>query len=115
MISEIEKNYHRTSDFYDKIEQIFHYIISKKNFQISSSEIFKIYKSNKKILMILFGRKIITPDDQFFQIIQEAKDKNGFKYIHYLYSVIKNYLTKEKRDEIESEIVSKYDETIDNF
>ena len=68
LISKIFDNYHRTSEFLDKLEKIIQYLI--KDFSSSIPNFILDYtKYNKKLLFLLLEKKIIKPDDAFLKKI----------------------------------------------
>ncbi|KAK8875716.1 hypothetical protein M9Y10_005891 [Tritrichomonas musculus] len=62
LLSCIADNHHRESDFFSKIEQIILLIKEGIVSQFSKSEIFTIFKNNKRILLFLFTENILTFD-----------------------------------------------------
>lgn len=76
LISKISKNHNRSPDstsFISKIERI----ISKYQNEIlkyfTNMEIFNIFKGNKRILLSLFEKQILNPDDSIRSIITNNK------------------------------------------
>ena len=82
LISKIENNHHRSQLFFDKIQFII--ILLKEKIQkcLSNFEIFKIFKTNKKILLFLFEEKIIVPDKKICNFIRNdlSELQNFFSY-----------------------------------
>ena len=73
LISKIANNHHRSPNFFHKIEQIlmhFKYIIKK---YFSNSEIFTIFKGNKKILLFLIEEKMMIFDEYVAKKITKRK------------------------------------------
>lgn len=111
----IGDNYHRTSDFLIKLGQIFQYLAKDNQMPISNSDIFDIYKTNKRLLLFLFEQKFIIPDETILKLIMKNKDANGYKFYYYLYPEIKKYLGKRKIKHIEYEIQQKFKVNLDTF
>ena len=97
LISKLESNHHRSSRFYDNLEQVFRFVINNQYFSISNNDIFQIFKDNKRILLLLLHKKLIIPDDNILKLILKKKDINGFKYCYYLYPVIKSIIGKRSK------------------
>ena len=106
LISKIAKNHHRDTDFFKKTEKILLHLenVIKQTFSIS--EIFKIFKSNKLIILSLIKSKIIALDEEIVKLILEEKNN----YCHFFFPEIKSLMGEEKVKQIESEISN-----IDNF
>lgn len=109
LISKISDNYHRTSNFFDKLEKIFQYLI-KDTLSPISDFIPDYTKYNKKILFHLLDKRLIKPDESFLQtyFLSKPDEKNYY----YLYPKVKEFLEEEIRNQIEKEILEKYDEEI---
>ncbi|KAK8896930.1 hypothetical protein M9Y10_014856 [Tritrichomonas musculus] len=114
LISTLEENHYRTVAFYEKFEQLFNYIIKEKQFSISNSDLFQIYKNNKRMLLLLLEKNFLIPDELILAQIFQMNDLNRYPYPVYLYSGIKPYLNESQRKEIEREI-NNYHFKIDDF
>lgn len=95
LISKITKNYHRGPNFFQKIERIIKIFKDDIKKYFSNSEVFHIFKGNKRILLSLIEEQIMVIDKyiinriisndkyiqskypQYFSI--EFKKKNGFQ------------------------------------
>ena len=94
LLSAIGNNHRRVPNFISKLEQILTKI--KKDIQnhFSNSEIFLIFKSNKRILLFLFEEKIITIDE--YIVLQITSNRFYRKnYTEYFLPEIKPFLTEE--------------------
>ena len=86
----ISNNYHRTKNFYDKIDQILiKYKISIQTFY-KNSEIFHIFKSNKRILLFLKEEKILNFDEFIVRQIIHNHYIN-YKYPQYFQPEIEQF------------------------
>ena len=103
LISKISKNHHRYPTFFNKIEQILDKFSSEIKQTFSNSEIFQIFKSNKRILYFLFNEKIITPDESLFQCINQNENLS-IQFYAYFYSEFKNFFDEKLKETIESEL-----------
>lgn len=112
LLSKISDNHHYLPDFIDKLEKIIQYLIQDKKAQIPDFKIYKIFKNNKRVLLMLLEQGFIQPDQQIIEDIMETKDENYFPYKHYLYSGIKSSIDEKDRKMIESEIKKKYTKEI---
>ena len=80
LISKISKNHHRRNNFNAKIDLFFQYLGNAIKKEFSNTEIFNIFKNNKKILLYLFENKIITIDKYIFNYILSQVDKKYFNF-----------------------------------
>ncbi|KAK8899165.1 hypothetical protein M9Y10_001467 [Tritrichomonas musculus] len=92
LLLKISKNYHHSASFYPKIDQIFTQIKDdiKKNF--SNSEIFRIFKSHKRILLYLLENNIIIPDKSIALAISSPKYYKRF-YPQFFYPEFEPFFT----------------------
>ena len=66
LLSKISYNYHRSSDFFTKLEKIFQYLIQDTHTPIS--ELIPNYRDyNKQIIFLLLNKKLIQPDEIFLK------------------------------------------------
>ncbi|KAK8880413.1 hypothetical protein M9Y10_003085 [Tritrichomonas musculus] len=115
LITAISNNYHREKSFFEKIYQILeHYEVQIKQ-TFSNKELFDIFQSNKKILLFLFQKEIITIDDYIYNELQYKIERNGNRYYHFFYPEIKKFIGEEKTNDIEKELVSINSDIFDRF
>lgn len=76
LLLNISTNHHRSPSFFNKIELILLEFKGQINKQFSNSELFHIFKSNKKILLFLIEEKMITIDKCIFKTITSSKYSN---------------------------------------
>ena len=89
LISKIESNHQRVHNFISKIEQILKHFKDYLKKYFSNSEIFAIFRSNKRILLFLIQEEIITIDEQIvLRIIRE-------KHAEYFAPEIRPFITEE--------------------
>ena len=108
----ISKNYHRYPIFFQKIEQIVNYLVPTIKQSFTNTELFNIFKRNKRFLLFLLEKKIIEIDENIFNLIYEKYDSL------YFYPEIQPFLKKDtiknKLLEIDSDIFSEYEEKRQN-
>ena len=94
LINQISDSHHRVHNFISKIERLLEYF--KKDIQkyFLNSEIFNIFKNNKRILLFLMEEKIMTIDEYIFSQIMRD-EYNKLNYPEYFFPEIKPFLTKE--------------------
>ena len=97
MLLKFSKNHHRQTNFFDKIEKIFVLLKDKINNSFPNSEIFEIFKKNKRFLLFLIDNKLITIDETISGYLIN-------KYCRYFYPELKSQLDEENRQKIESEL-----------
>ena len=94
LIVKISKNHHRGPNFFSKIEKIL------RNFKIdigkyfSNIDIFKIFKSNKRLLLFLHEEQIMKIDGQIAQIIITGKKYQSKEYPQYFAPEIKPFINE---------------------
>ena len=116
LISKITDNHHRDPSFFPKLERLLTHIIIEKKAQISSNEIIQIFESNKRVLYLLFEKRIVIPDSTIMNLLLTKKDENGFYFYRYLFPSIKKFIEDEKRrDFIQSEILKELDQTYESY
>ena len=96
MISIVSNNHHRTPHFIEKIEKILQYFESSIKQSFTNSELFNIFKNNKRILLYLFQKQIITIDKNIYYIIKAKQDKALTKYQHYFINEIEQIIEREQ-------------------
>ena len=108
LLSRIAKNHHRSTDFFAKFENIFHSLGDeiKKNF--TNSEIFNIFKTNKRLLLLLIKEKILTIDQTIANQLVKGKYKRK-KYHYYFYSEIKFFIDEVMDRKITKKLDSDYE------
>ena len=90
LLLKVSNNHHRESNFFNKIEQIFILIKKDMTKYFSNSELFHIFKSNKRILLFLLEENIIIVDK--YIVKKFFSDKNiDRKYPKYFSPEIKPF------------------------
>ena len=79
----ISNNHHRFLDFYNKIERILQLFTNEITNFFSNSEIFKIFKNNKRILLFLIKEKLFIIDKYIANEMVTNDKFNEAKYIEY--------------------------------
>ena len=123
-ISKIADNHFRTSDFFEKLEKVFHYLIKEKPAPISNY-IKKCKEFNKRALLLLLQKGFLKPDSQFLEVYINSiesftgtfskKKVNDIQRIFYLYPGMKQYIDENNQKMIENKILSTFDEEISSF
>ena len=105
LICEISDNYHRSLNFFNKIDQILKFFENDIKQNFSNYSIFNIFKSNKRLLLFLFKEKILIPDKFIYSKIINSKysEKN---YLQYFYPEFKSFSNNEM-DESDLELFEK--------
>lgn len=107
LIARIVDNHHRGHDFFKKIEHIFLLFkdVIPKNF--SNIEIFNIFESNKRVLLILFEMSLLTMDSDIATILTNEKFTSE-KYPQFLYPEIKPFINEEFSNQISANLPKNY-------
>ncbi|KAK8897262.1 hypothetical protein M9Y10_015201 [Tritrichomonas musculus] len=87
LISKISNNHHRSPNFFTKIEQILHILKESITSKISNSQLFNIFKGNKRILLFLIENKYLTIDKYISKQIT-----NDFDYCFYFFPEIRSLI-----------------------
>ena len=90
LIAKISDNHFHETDFYSKIEKILLSFKDEIKGKYPDSEIFSIFKNNKKILLFLLEEKILEINNYIATKIQSGKYKKE-KYPQYFFPEIKPY------------------------
>ena len=106
LLIKISNNHHRNHVFFTKIEQIILHFKADIKKYFSNSEIFDIFKSNKRILLFLIEEHIMIFDEYIFNRITTKKFIDS-KYPFYFSPEIKPFLT--------NDWIVKYQTTFENF
>ena len=62
--------------------------------------------NSKQILLFLFNKQIITPDESYVKYLIELGESNSLQSYHFFYPEIREFISEEKRQEIEKEIIT---------
>ena len=94
LINHIGNNHHRVLNFISKIERVLKEFKQELQKSFSNSEIFDIFKDNKRILLFLLEEKMMIIDEYIFSIITSDfyVKKN---YCEYFQPEIKPFVTQE--------------------
>lgn len=87
LISKISNNHHRSPNFFTKIEQILHILKESITSKKSNSQLFNIFKGNKRILLFLIENKYLTIDKYISKQIT-----NDFGYCFYFFPEIRSLI-----------------------
>ena len=94
LITKIANNYHHLPLFFDKIDRILGFFQHEIQKYFSNSEIFNIFKSNKRILLFLIESNILILDKYIVnRILTNKYFKNDYQ--HYFFPEIRPFI-KEK-------------------
>lgn len=78
LISKMSDNHQRTPHFIKKIEQILEIIKEEIKQSFSNSDIYDIFKNNKRILLFLFKASIIIPSKSIADELVKSDQMNYF-------------------------------------
>ena len=94
LISKIVNNYHRFPNFFSKIDKILQ--VFKKDIKkyFSNSEIFNIFKNNKRILLFLIEQRIIIFDECIVKKITQTNKYKKAKYPQYFQPEIQPFINE---------------------
>ncbi|KAK8875970.1 hypothetical protein M9Y10_006151 [Tritrichomonas musculus] len=109
LIVQISNNHRRPPGFFDKISMVLLKFRNKINKHFSNFEIFNIFKSNKRIILLLFEENILKMDESI------ALSMTHFPYLdacypQYFFNEIKPFLTEEMIEKITPQISDNFEE-----
>ena len=96
LISSIANNHYRNQHFFSNIEKLFLHLENQIKQNVSNTEIYELFKENKRILVFLFEKKIITINDEIIHSMLYKK----ITYFNYFYNIIESLSNDTKRIEI---------------
>ena len=105
LVAGIENNHHRGNSFFDKIEKILTFLQGSIKIFFSNSELFQIFKNNKRIILFFIKKEIIIIDKNI-----TLKITNG-KYVEMNYP---QYFAPEIKVFINEKWFPKYDKDKEN-
>lgn len=110
LLLNIANNHHRNPRFFHKIERILHTFKKKIKRHFTNYEIFNIFKSNKRILLFLFEKDILTMDKSIvFTILTTDKFKDEY-YPQYFYPEIQPFVDESVIKQISQEVNENFEE-----
>ncbi|KAK8897626.1 hypothetical protein M9Y10_015588 [Tritrichomonas musculus] len=115
LLSIIADNHHRSPNLISKLETIFQFLFKEIGSIIPDLQIYKIFRNNKRVLLLFFERGFIQPNEYILSDVMVRLDSNRFPYRHYLYSGLELHIDKEELKTIENEIKQKYDDELETF
>ena len=111
LLNTISNDYHRPPDFFEKIDKILIHLKPKIKQSFSNSELFKIFSSNKRNLLLLIQEKIIEIDESI-QNLMTSKTFSKKNFTSYFYPELKGSLPSSefKMDEINENNLQLFEE-----
>ncbi|KAK8853809.1 hypothetical protein M9Y10_016352 [Tritrichomonas musculus] len=94
LISKIMNNHHRFPNFFSKIERILQFFKEDIKKYFSNSEIFNIFKSNKRIHLFLIEQQIIVFDEYIVKKIVKTDKYIKAKYPQYFQPGIQPFINE---------------------
>lgn len=108
LISKISNNYHRSPNFFPKIERILMSFRDETKKFFTNFGIFQIFKNNKRILLFLIEEKMMVIDQQIASIITCDKYLKAF-YPQYFYPEIKSFIPENLATKVVTEITENFE------
>lgn len=105
LIASIANNHSNTESFFNKIYQIIQHFVKEIKQTLSNIEIFHIFQNNKKIILFLFEKEIITLDSDIADEIINKTEFNDIHYCHFFYPELKKFYGEDKTKDIEKELL----------
>ena len=123
LIGSIANNHHRAWNFISKVERVLRQFKQDLQKYFSNSEIFDIFKDNKRILLFLLEEKLMAIDEYIFSIMTSDKYVI-WNYCEYFRPEIKPFFTQENIEKyciknvslLESEFIERMNKEVEaNF
>ena len=105
LIVQLANDHHRIPPFYTKIEKILTFLKSDIQQKFTKSEIFYIFKKNKRLLLFTFQQELIIPNEMIANLFSLEEYQLNF-YPHYFLPELKPFYSKELLEEIDIEEIS---------
>lgn len=94
LLLNISQNHHRGPNFYNKIKQILDYFLDQIKQIYSVEEIYSLFKNDRIILVYLFEKGILVPDQLLLNFLKLNKEEYIFFDSYYFYPEVKSYDAK---------------------
>ena len=98
LLFNILNNHKRLPNFFSKIEQIVQYVKEDIKKYFNNSEIFNIFKDDKRILLFLYEEKMFEFDEIILKKFLFNDKYEKYDYITYFRPEIKEFLAKEQNN-----------------
>ena len=105
LIGSISNNCHRNESFLKNLYQIIDHCKDQIKQTFSNKEIFNIFENNKKMLLFLFQKEIITIDDDIYNELLQKNEANGNRYSHFFYPELKKFKGDKEVKNIKKELI----------
>ena len=109
LISKISNNHHRTHNFFNKIGQIIQHLHHRIKHYFTDQEIFNVFKSNKRVLLLLFEEKIITVDENIKYVMVNGIYKTA-NYDYYFFPELQPFLDENFIKEVTETLPDDFEE-----
>ncbi|KAK8841762.1 hypothetical protein M9Y10_026711 [Tritrichomonas musculus] len=100
LIVSLSNYYHRSNNFFSKIELIIQSFREQIQNFFTIFEIFHIFQSNKRLLLFLFKSRILTPTEEIYSDIACNKKFLKRKYLEYFYPEFETYFDDNTKTKI---------------
>ncbi|KAK8881370.1 hypothetical protein M9Y10_004106 [Tritrichomonas musculus] len=112
LLMQIESNHHRDTEFFSKIEKIFQFFFNYIKPNFSNNEIFSLFQHNKRILIYLLDKNVISIDNSTSPYIYD--NNPGIQYLYFT-PELKSFLDEENQKLIEKDFLKLDENAITNF
>lgn len=109
LLSRVSNAHNRSCNLINKIEQILEKLRHRIKHFYSNFETFKIFEGNKRILVFLFEKGIITVDKEIADFLCKDEYMKA-NYPQYFFTELKPFLSQEMIDKIEKKLPNDFQE-----
>ena len=104
MLVKVWENHHRTHTFLNKIKRILLNFKSKIKETLPNTKIFKIFQSDKLLLLFIIQNNFITIDESISRMLLNNDIEFNTNYRHFFFPEIQSEISEQKKKEIEQEM-----------
>ena len=115
ILKSISDNHHRDADFNANIKKILKHFQDQIKQTLSNEKIFRIFESNKLIVLFLLKNGIIDFTETIYKELINNIEANGNRYCHFFYPELEKLKGAKAMKSIKDEILSIDPTAFDNF
>ena len=115
IVKSIGEHHHRDQQFNERMNQLLLQYKDQIKQTMSNSEIFHIFENNKKIVLFLIKKDIITISEEIYEEIVNKVENNGNRYWHFFIPELENFVGEEKMKFVKNELLKKDANFLTNY
>ncbi|KAK8883930.1 hypothetical protein M9Y10_043032 [Tritrichomonas musculus] len=111
----IGEHHHRDQNFNRRVNELLEHYQDQIKQTLSNLDIFHIFENNKKIVLFLIQKCIITMSDEIYKEIVYKLENNGKRYCHFFIPELENFVGEEKMKYVKNELLKKDPDFFTNY